>query len=122
MLHREKQLAEVEGLHIDAVLLQGDLIKTSGFEGGGPGSDAAEVKALHTVDHPQMAAKSPQILLKFGTEGMDHMGLQYRERYPILGEYIGDRELAAEGVAPVSKVHLADLIGIGLHENGTPAS
>ena len=46
------------------------------------------------------------------------MGLEDRERDVILTEHIRDGELAAVGVAAVGKVHLADLVGIGLHEDG----
>ena len=46
------------------------------------------------------------------------MGLEDRERDVVLTEHIRDGELAAVGVAAVSEVHLTDLIGIGLHEDG----
>ena len=46
------------------------------------------------------------------------MGLEHRERDVVLTEHVRDGELAAVGVAAVGKVHLADLVGIGLHENG----
>ena len=49
---------------------------------------------------------------------MHDMGLEHRERDVVLTEHIRDRELAAVGVAAVSEVHLTDLIGICLHENG----
>ena len=49
---------------------------------------------------------------------MDNMGLEHRERDIVLTEHVRDGELAAVGVAAVGKVHLADLVGIGLHEDG----
>ena len=49
---------------------------------------------------------------------MHDMGLEHRERDIVLTEHVRDGELAAVGVAAVGKVHLADLVGIGLHEDG----
>ena len=118
VLHLEEELGEVKGLHVDAVLLHGDLVKAGGLEGGGAGADAAQVEALHAVDHAADGREVPQVLLKFGRKRMHHMGLEHREGHAVLGEHVGDGEFAAEGVAPVLEVHLADFVGIGLHENG----
>ena len=118
VLYLEEQLGEIEALHIDAVLLQRQLVKAGGLEGCGAGADAAEVKALHAVDDPADGREVPQVLLEFGRERMHHMGLEHREGYVILGEHVGDGELAAEGVTAVLEIHLADLVGVGLHQDG----
>ena len=46
------------------------------------------------------------------------MGLQNGEGHLILGEHIGDGELAAIRVTAVGKIHLSDFVGISLHQNG----
>ena len=113
-----KDLGKVEGLDVDAVFLHGELVKADGLERGGARADAAEVKALHAIDHTADGGKVTQVLLELGAQRMDNMGLEHRERDIVLTENIRDGELAAVGVAAVGKVHLADLVGIGLHEDG----
>ena len=113
-----KDLREVEGLDVDAVFLHGDLVEADGLERGGARADAAEVEALHAVDHAADSGEVAQVLLELGAQRMDNMGLEHRERDVILTEHVRDGELAAVGVAAVGKVHLADLIGVRLHENG----
>ena len=113
-----EQLAEVEGLHVDAVLLHGNLIEADGLESRGSGADAAEIEPLHAIDNPTDGGKIPQILLERGTQRMYHMGLETGERHAILAEDVGHGELAAVGIAPVGKIQLADFIGIRLHQNG----
>ena len=113
-----KDLRQVEGLDVDAVFLHGDLVEADGLERGGARADAAEVEALHAVDHAADGGKVAQVLLELCAQRMHDMGLEHRERDVVLTEHIRDRELAAVGVAAVGKVHLADLVGIGLHEDG----
>ena len=48
---------------------------------------------------------------------MHHVGLEHGEGDFILGEHVGDGELAAVRVAAMGEVHLADLVRIGLHQN-----
>ena len=113
-----KDLREVEGLDVDAVFLHGELVKADGLERGGARADAAEVEALHAVDHAADGGKVAKVLLELGAQRMHDMGLEDRERDVVLTEHIRDGELAAVGVAAVGKVHLADLVGVRLHENG----
>ena len=113
-----KNLREIKGFHVDAVFLHGDLVEADGLERGGARADAAEVEALHAVDHAADGGKVAQILLELGAQRMHDMGLEHRERDIVLTEHVRDGELAAVGVAAVGEVHLADLIGIGLHEDG----
>ena len=40
-LHLGKQLAQIEGLHIDAHFLHGNLVKADSLKRGGAGADAA---------------------------------------------------------------------------------
>ena len=49
---------------------------------------------------------------------MYHMGLHDGERNIVLAEYIGDGELAAVSIPAMLEIHLADLVRIGLHQNG----
>ena len=113
-----KNLREIKGFHIDAIFLHGQLIEADGLERGGARADAAEVEALHAVDHAADGGEVAQVLLELCAQRMHDMGLEHRERDVVLTEHIRDGELAAVGVAAVGKVHLADLIGIGLHEDG----
>ena len=48
---------------------------------------------------------------------MHHMRLHDGKRHLILCEYICHGELAAESVAAVGEIHLADLVRICLHED-----
>ena len=113
-----KQLGKVKGFHIDAVLLHGDFIEAHGLECGGAGTDAAQVKPLHTVHDPADGCKVPEILGERGAERMHHMGLHDGERHIVLAEHVGDGELAAVGIPAMLEIHLADLVGVGLHQNG----
>ena len=113
-----KDLRQVEGLDVDAVFLHGNLVEADGLERGGARADAAEVEALHAVDHAADRGEVAQVLLELGAQRMDNMGLEHRERDIVLTEHVRDGELAAVGVAAVGKVHLADLVGVRLHEDG----
>jgi len=113
-----KDLRQIEGLDVNAVFLHGNLVEADGLERGGARADAAEVEALHAVDHAADGGEVTQVLLELGAQRMDNMGLEHRERDIVLTEHVRDGELAAVGVAAVGKVHLADLVGIGLHEDG----
>ena len=66
VFHLPDQLRKVEGLNVDAVLLHGDLVKAHGLEGGGARADAAEVEALHAVDHAADGGEIAQVLLESG--------------------------------------------------------
>ena len=113
-----KNLREIKGFHVDSIFLHGQLIEADSLERGGSCADAAEVEALHAVHHAADGGKVAQVLLELGAQRMDNMGLEHRERDIVLTEHVGDRELAAVGVAAVGKVHLADLVGVRLHEDG----
>ena len=118
VLNLEEQLAQVKALHIDAMLLHCNLIKTGGFESGGARADAAEIETLHAVHNPADGCKILQVLPELRAEGVHNMGLENRERHTILREHISDGELAAKGITPMLEIHLPDLIGIRLHEDG----
>ena len=69
-----------------AVFLHGDLVKADGLERGGARADAAEVEALHAVDHAADGGEITQILLELGAQRMHDMGLEDRERDVVLTE------------------------------------
>ena len=75
LAHLEHQLGQVEGLHVDAVLLQSNLVKADGLECRGSRADAADIASLHAVYHTADGGEVPQILLEFLAERMHHMGL-----------------------------------------------
>ena len=116
--HFLEQLAQIEGFHVDAVLLHGDLVKAHGLEGGGAGTDAAQIEPFHAIDHPADGGEVTQVLLEGRGQGMHHMGLHHGEGHVVLAEHIRHGELAAVSVPAVLEVHLADLVRIGLHQNG----
>ena len=57
--HLVKDFAQIEGLHVDAVLLHGDLVKAHRLKSGSAGADAAQVEPPHTVHHPAYGSKIP---------------------------------------------------------------
>ena len=111
-----KHFAEVKGFHVDAVFLHRQLIEPHGLERGGAGADAAEIEAFHAAHHPADRGEFVEVLPEFRRERMYHVRLKHRERHAVLGEHVGDRKLAAVRVAAVGKIHLADLVGIRLHQ------
>ena len=113
-----KDLRQIEGLDVNAVFLHGNLVEADGLERGSARADAAEVEALHAVDHAADGGEVAQVLLELCAQRMHDMGLEDRERDIVLTEHVRDGELAAVGVAAVGKVHLADLVGVRLHEDG----
>ena len=54
------------------------LVEADGLERGGACADAAEVEALHAVDHTADGGKVAQVLLELGAQRMDNMGLEAR--------------------------------------------
>lgn len=49
---------------------------------------------------------------------MHHKRLAGSELEIHLLEHAAKAQLAAEGVAPAGEVHLADFVGVGLHQHG----
>ena len=64
VLNLEEELGEVEGLHVDAVLLHRDLVEAGSLEGGRAGADAAQIEPLHAVHDAADGCEVPEVLLK----------------------------------------------------------
>ena len=113
----EEDLGKVEGLSVDAVFLQCQLVEADRLERGRACADAADVEALHAINDTADRREVLQVLRERGAQRMHDVGLQDRERNAVLCEDVRDGELAAERIAAVCEVHLADLIGIRLHQD-----
>ena len=116
----EEQLGKIEGFYIDPVLLHRDLIKTHCLECSRPGAQAADIEPSHAVHDTADRGKITEILLKFCRKRVNHMRLQDREGKPVLCKDIRHRKFPAERVPSVCKIHLADLIRVGLKQNRNP--
>ena len=64
------------------------------------------------------APMQPMESAEIRRQRMHHVGLEHGEGDAALREDVRDGELAAEGVAAVGEVHLADFVGVGLEEDG----
>ena len=117
VLYFPDKLGKVEGFNVDAVLLHGDFVKAHGLESSGTRTDAAQIEALHAVYHAANGGEIAQVLLERRAEGMHHVRLENGKGHLVLREYVRHGELAAVGVAAMGKVHFADLVRIGLHQN-----
>ena len=112
------EFGEVETLDVDSVALQGHLVEAHRLEGRRARADAAEVEAAHAPDHAADRGKIFKIFAERLAQRVHDVRLHHRERDLVLIEHVRHRKLAAEGVAAVREVHLADLVGVCLHEDG----
>ena len=112
------QFGQIEALHIDAVSLQRHFVEAHRLEGGRARADTAEVKSLHALYHAANGSEVFEVLRERIAQRMHDVRLHHREGNFILIEDVRHRELTAERISSVLEVHLADLIGIRLHEDG----
>ena len=98
--------------------MQGQLVVAHGLEGGGAGADRADGELPHAVDHGADAGEDVDLPGEFGGKGVADVGLEGGEADAELPEHVHDGELAAEGVPALLEAHPADLVGIGLDEDG----
>jgi len=96
--------------------LESDFIEADGFERGGARTDAAEVETFHALNNAADCGEVVEILFKSVGQRMNDVGLHDGEGNLVLIENIGDREFSAVCVAAVIEVHLADFVGVCLHE------
>ncbi len=117
-LHALEDVRHVEGLHGDAVALQGDLVDAHRFEGGCACANRAHHHALDALDNLAGAVKLVDVLAEGLATRAHRVGLEHREFDAHLAEDIHNRNLAAEGVAPLRRAHLVEVVRVGLNPDG----
>ena len=113
----EDKLGEVEGLNVDTVSLESNLVETNGLERSCSCTDATEVESLHTLNNAADSSEVVKVLTELGCKRINNVGLKNGEGDLILIENVSYRELTAVSIAAVLEVHLADGIGISLHKD-----
>ena len=116
-LYLVEQFGKIEGFYVDAVLLQRQFIEAHRFKRGGTRADAAQIEALHAVNHAADRGEIAQVFLELRGQRMHHVRLEHRERHAVLAEHVRNGEFSAERIAAMREIHLADFIGIRLHQN-----
>ena len=106
------------GLDGDAVLFQRQLVAADGLKRGGARADAADHIPAAALDHVANRREIAKVLGERVRERVRHVGREHCVADAVLVEHVLNGELAAEGIAAAFKVHLADLVGIGLDEDG----
>ena len=116
-LGREDDLGKIDGDDGQPGRLQQLLAEAHRLEGAGPGADRADPRVLQ----PAYDAADPDEPVEIGGEfvavDVARVARRVGERHAVLIEVVGDRELAAEGVAAARDVDLVDFVVARLEQD-----